>query len=176
MVIILPDIKHNNKLVYAPAVLGRFLFARSSQRFTAPQQKRYILKERYLMTCKYCGNETPDGWIEGEKMDICVKCQKIQNDSHEVKASNKSMGNMRTEMSPCVCSKCKELTHEILIYPEKPSNHAFHVIASISTFGIWLIVWFLIWVSSNKSNESAKRYAVLSQKCKKCGSPMMLLT
>mgnify|MGYP007132382024 CR=1 FL=1 len=34
----------NKKLVYAPAVLGRLNFARSSLRFTAPQQKRYALK------------------------------------------------------------------------------------------------------------------------------------
>jgi hypothetical protein len=31
----------NNQLVYAPTVLGRFYFARTSLRFTAPQQKRY---------------------------------------------------------------------------------------------------------------------------------------
>jgi hypothetical protein len=31
----------NKKLVFAPAVLGRFHFIRSSLRFTAPQQKRY---------------------------------------------------------------------------------------------------------------------------------------
>mgnify|MGYP007083794820 FL=1 len=30
----------NKKLVYAPAVLGRLHFARSSLRITAPQQKR----------------------------------------------------------------------------------------------------------------------------------------
>jgi hypothetical protein len=32
---------HNNQLVFAPAVLGRLNFARSSLRITAPQQKRY---------------------------------------------------------------------------------------------------------------------------------------
>jgi hypothetical protein len=31
---------HNKQLVFAPAVLGRSYFARSSLRFTAPQQKR----------------------------------------------------------------------------------------------------------------------------------------
>jgi hypothetical protein len=32
---------HNNQLVNAPAGLGRLNFARSSLRFSAPQQKRY---------------------------------------------------------------------------------------------------------------------------------------
>ena len=32
---------HNNELVNAPAGLGQLNFARSSLRFTAPQQKRY---------------------------------------------------------------------------------------------------------------------------------------
>jgi hypothetical protein len=32
---------HNNQLVFAPAVLGRLKFTRSSLRLTAPQQKRY---------------------------------------------------------------------------------------------------------------------------------------
>jgi len=31
---------YNKQLVFAPAVLGRLNFARSSLRFTAPQQKR----------------------------------------------------------------------------------------------------------------------------------------
>jgi hypothetical protein len=31
---------HNNQLVFAPAVLGRLHFTRSSLRFAAPQQKR----------------------------------------------------------------------------------------------------------------------------------------
>jgi hypothetical protein len=31
---------YNNQLVIAPSVLGRLNFARSSLRFTAPQQKR----------------------------------------------------------------------------------------------------------------------------------------
>ena len=33
---------HNNELVFAPTVLGRLYFIRSSLRFTAPQQKRYF--------------------------------------------------------------------------------------------------------------------------------------
>ena len=33
---------HNKQLVCAPTMLGRLNFARSSLRFTAPQQKRYV--------------------------------------------------------------------------------------------------------------------------------------
>jgi hypothetical protein len=36
---------YNNQLVIAPLGLGRLHFARSSLRFTAPQQKRYTLEE-----------------------------------------------------------------------------------------------------------------------------------
>jgi len=35
-------VTHNNELVNAPSVLGRLNFARSSLRFTATQQKRYM--------------------------------------------------------------------------------------------------------------------------------------
>jgi hypothetical protein len=38
---------HNKKLVFAPSVLGRLHFARSSLRFTAPQQKRYAVKHMH---------------------------------------------------------------------------------------------------------------------------------
>ena len=34
----------NKKLVFAPAVLGRLHFTRSSLRFTAPQQRRWTCR------------------------------------------------------------------------------------------------------------------------------------
>jgi hypothetical protein len=41
-VVVIDQASYNNQLVNAPAGLGRLHFARSSLRFTAPQQKRYI--------------------------------------------------------------------------------------------------------------------------------------
>ena len=39
----LSQVKPNKKLVFAPAVLGRLNYARSSLHLTAPQQKRYAV-------------------------------------------------------------------------------------------------------------------------------------
>ena len=38
------EVARNKKLVFAPTVLGRLNCARSSLRFTAPQQKRYAIQ------------------------------------------------------------------------------------------------------------------------------------
>jgi hypothetical protein len=41
-VVVIDQASYNNQLVNPPAGMGRFYFSRSSLRFTAQQQKRYV--------------------------------------------------------------------------------------------------------------------------------------
>ncbi len=54
------------------------------------------------------------------------------------------------------CNNCREKTLHI----KKTPNHILHLLLSIFTAGLWLIVWFLIVVSS----------AGASWRCSKCGT------
>ena len=129
------------------------------------------------MSCKYCGVETESGW-DGKTLDICKRCSAIQNESvHSARVGTPSQGgNLKSEMAACACTKCKETQHEVLVYPSRRCSHVLHAILSFLTAGLWLIVWFIIWITSENANKSSKATAAMMAKCEKCNAPLMLLS
>ena len=81
---------------------------------------------------------------------------------------------MKSEMKQCACTKCKKPQNEVLMYKYKNCNHVLHLIFTVLTYGLWAIVWLLLWNNSKKFNENNKNIALLSLKCDKCGGPLML--
>jgi hypothetical protein len=68
----------------------------------------------------------------------------------------------KTTYMPAYCKICGEnVKAEAQI---KETNHILHLILSILTGGIWLVIWLLIAVSSN-GEKNIKNYS-----CTKCGN------
>lgn len=128
------------------------------------------------MTCKYCNVETKSGW-DGNTLDICEKCQKIESESkyQSIKQKKSNTGSIKSEMCACACIKCKNQINEIIMYEEGKCNHILHGILTLLT-GVWVVVWGIVWVQSKKITENNKRLSALLSKCSECNGSLMVLS
>ncbi len=56
---------------------------------------------------------------------------------------------MATNQVMAFCKKCDKKT----IHLQPSTSHVLHLILSLITFGVWVIIWFIVAASNNSQKE-----------------------
>ncbi len=82
---------------------------------------------------------------------------------------------MKSKVIATTCTECNKQQQTHIAYNPDKINHILHLLLSVCTMGIWVLVWLILWAASASRTKSNIQASVVGRSCKYCEKETLIL-